>query len=40
MTPEQRLEAFLEHCQFVAQLHAAGRRAREAQPNPSVSNAN
>jgi len=28
LTPEQRLEAFLEHCQLVAELYEAGRRVR------------
>lgn len=27
-TPEQRLEAFLEHCQLMAELYEAGRRLR------------
>jgi hypothetical protein len=26
MTPEQRLEAFLEHCQLVMELYDAGRQ--------------
>ena len=30
LTPAQRLEAFLEHNQLVAELHAAGRRAEDA----------
>jgi hypothetical protein len=28
MTPEQRLNAFLAHCQAMAQLKAAGERVR------------
>jgi hypothetical protein len=28
MTPEQRLDAFLEHCQLVMELYDAGRRHR------------
>ena len=28
MTPEQRLNAFLEHCQLVMQLYNAGQRQR------------
>ena len=28
LTPEQRLEAFLEHCQLMAELHEAGCRLR------------
>jgi hypothetical protein len=33
MTPEQRLDAFLEHCQLVMELYDAGRqqRAKHAQ---------
>ena len=35
LTPEQRLEAFLEHCQLVAELYGAGCRLRaEADANP------
>lgn len=35
MTPEQRLDAFLEHCQLVMELYDAGRqyRAKSAQAN-------
>ena len=28
LTPEQRLNAFLEHCQLVMQLYAAGQKIR------------
>lgn len=28
LTPEQRLEAFLEHCQLMAELYEAGRSLR------------
>jgi hypothetical protein len=28
LTPEQRLEAFLEHCQLMAELYEAGRDLR------------
>jgi hypothetical protein len=28
MTPEQRLDAFLEHCQLVMELYDAGRQQR------------
>jgi len=28
MTPEQRLEAFLAHCQLVMELHASGVKIR------------
>ena len=28
LTPEQRLEAFLEHCQLMAELYEAGRHLR------------
>jgi hypothetical protein len=28
MTPEQRLDAFLEHCQLVMELYNAGRQHR------------
>jgi hypothetical protein len=35
LTPEQRLEAFLEHCQLMAELHGAGCRLRAtADANP------
>jgi BESS motif len=30
MTPEQRLNAFLEHCQLVMELYNAGRAHRES----------
>jgi hypothetical protein len=34
LTPEQRLEAFLEHSQLMAELYEAGRRLRaEAELN-------
>jgi hypothetical protein len=33
MTPEQRLAAFLAHCQLMAQLHGAGRAVRQ-NPRP------
>jgi hypothetical protein len=34
LTPEQRLEAFLEHSQLMAELYEAGRRLRaEAESN-------
>jgi hypothetical protein len=29
MTPEQRLAAFLAHCQLMAQLHGAGAAAQQ-----------
>lgn len=29
MTPEQKLNAFLEHCQLVMELYEAGRAQRE-----------
>ena len=29
MTPEQKLNAFLEHCQLVMELYDAGREQRE-----------
>jgi hypothetical protein len=29
MTPEQRLLAFVNHCQLMAELHRAGERARQ-----------
>ena len=28
LTPEQRLNAFLEHCQLMMQLYAAGQKIR------------
>jgi hypothetical protein len=30
LTPEQRLNAFLAHCQLVMELHQAGRQLRSA----------
>jgi len=35
MTPEQRLDAFLEHCQLVMELYDAGRQQR-ARPNQAT----
>jgi len=32
LTPEQRLDAFLEHCQLMTELYEAGRRLR-AEPD-------
>jgi hypothetical protein len=29
MTPEQRLAAFLAHCELMAQLHSAGEAVRQ-----------
>jgi hypothetical protein len=31
LTPEQRLNAFLAHCQLMMELHAAGQKLRAAQ---------
>jgi hypothetical protein len=30
LRPEQRLQAFLRHCRFVAELYEAGRKIRSA----------
>ncbi|HEX7061055.1 MAG TPA: hypothetical protein VF200_03745 [Woeseiaceae bacterium] len=32
LTPEQRLNAFLEHCRLIASLERAGRRQPSRQP--------
>jgi hypothetical protein len=35
LTPEERLQAFLRHCQLMAALHRAGQaRSSERQPKP------
>jgi predicted XRE-type DNA-binding protein len=34
LTPEQRLNAHLEHCQWVAELHRAGQQARGTVSTP------
>lgn len=34
LSPAQRLDAFLEHNQIIAELHAAGRRAEAARVRP------
>ena len=31
LTPEQRLNAFLAHCQLMTELHAAGQKLRAVQ---------
>jgi hypothetical protein len=36
LTPEQRLNAFLVHCQLMMQLHAAGRRLRISSEKPQA----
>lgn len=35
LTPEQRLDAFLEHCELMMELFQAGQQARQASRNPS-----
>jgi hypothetical protein len=35
MTPEQRLAAYLVHCQLMAQLRLAGRTGQPRQTNPA-----
>jgi predicted XRE-type DNA-binding protein len=37
LTPEERLDAFLEHNQLVSELHEAGRGAEKARLNPGSS---
>jgi len=32
LSPEQRVEAFLEHCRLVMELYEAGQRLSEGQP--------
>jgi hypothetical protein len=39
MTPEQRLAAFLAHCQLMAQLHSAGGAAQVCSPLVATPNA-
>ena len=34
LTPEQRLNAFLAHCQLIMELHAAGQKLRSATEKP------
>jgi hypothetical protein len=34
LTPEQRLDAFLEHCELMMELFQAGQRARLTSRNP------
>jgi hypothetical protein len=36
LTPEERLNAFLEHCQLMMSLHRAGERQRP-RPHPTSS---
>jgi hypothetical protein len=31
LTPEQRLDAFLAHCQLMMELHAAGQQLRSSE---------
>jgi hypothetical protein len=35
LTPEQRLDAFLEHCELMMELFQAGQRARLTSRSPS-----
>lgn len=39
MTPEERLAAYVRHCQLMAQLRVAGRAAMRATPRRPVSDA-
>jgi hypothetical protein len=39
MTPEQRLAAFLAHCQLMAQLHGAGGAVQQGPPHVAARNA-
>jgi hypothetical protein len=39
MTPEQRLAAFLAHCQLMAQLHGAGAAAQQRPRHVAAQNA-
>jgi hypothetical protein len=39
MTPEQRLAAFLAHCQLMAQLHGAGRAGQQGPRHVAARNA-
>jgi organic hydroperoxide reductase OsmC/OhrA len=39
MTPEQRLAAFLAHCQLMAQLHGAGEAGQQSPRHVAARNA-
>jgi hypothetical protein len=39
MTPEQRLAAFLAHCQLIAQLHGAGAAVQQRPRRVAARNA-
>jgi hypothetical protein len=39
MTPEQRLAAFLSHCQLMAQLHSAGAAVQQRPQDVAARNA-
>jgi hypothetical protein len=39
MTPEQRLAAFLAHCQLMAQIHGAGRAFQQSPRHAAARNA-
>ena len=36
LTPEQRLNAFLAHCQLMMELYAAGQKVRSAPQSPQT----
>jgi hypothetical protein len=39
LTPEQRLNAFLAHCQLMMELHAAGQKLRSVREKPRTCDA-
>ena len=36
LTPEERLNAFLTHCELMIELHRAGEQAHQARANPTA----